>query len=68
MCTHSGRNYPDILSVVTHQADGRPSASVGLSVSVCGPSLCGVSRTVGTSWLLSAAFQPIEHAEAADHW
>lgn len=38
---------------------------VGLSVSICGPSFCGVPGTIGTSRLWSADFQPIEHVESA---
>ena len=37
------------LKPVTHKAYGRQSANVVQSVSVCGPSFCGVSHTVGTS-------------------
>lgn len=37
------------LKSMTHQANGQPSANVGPSVSVCGPSFCSASLTVGTS-------------------
>lgn len=43
------------LRTLTHQADGRLSASVGPSVRVCGPSLCGMSHTIGASRLKSTS-------------
>ena len=59
-------HYPkSCLKALTHQANGRPSDSLGPSVSVRRPSFFFVSRTVGSSLPVSEFFRPIHYVESA---
>ena len=64
-----GRSYPGCivkarLKALTHRVDGRPLTKVGPSVSICGPSFCGVSRTISSSRPHRRLSRPIQHVES----